>query len=140
MENPQITCPCKQNFTEDLFIRHYTKCDAFRGYFSEFDSKFGMLLKSYATEVENMLILRVLLKQYTVVIEKKIKAQTGCSFNNDVNVTKILSEYQNSLFSISSHNDPSSSPQFEFPNEIKTKKDCILAFSVILHHHNMLPN
>lgn len=85
MENPQITCPCKQNFTEDLFIRHYTKCDAFRGYFSEFDSKFGMLLKSYATEVENMLILRVLLKQYTVVIEKKIKAQTGCSFNNDVN-------------------------------------------------------
>lgn len=85
-----IICPCSQKFNEGDFIRHYTKCESFRTYFFDFDKRFGELLKNYSSQQENMFILRILLKQYTVVLERKIKQVFGIDFTQNQNLNHSL--------------------------------------------------
>lgn len=71
----EIKCKCNGSFPENEFTSHFTKCLAFKNYFREFDIEFGNILKKYSEEKTNLFILRILLKQYVVVLEKKIKTQ-----------------------------------------------------------------
>lgn len=105
MDNNKITCSCNQKFIEDDFKRHFKKCDSFRNYFSEFDKSFGELLKTYSKQSENMLIIRVLLIEYTLVIEKKIKSIFGIdysmnnsNFNKEADVGKSISNVNSSKY------------------------------------------
>lgn len=68
-----LRCKCKKIFQENEFAAHFSKCDDFKKHFKRFDHELGDLLKSYSEERENLLILRVLLKQYINVLDKKIK-------------------------------------------------------------------
>jgi hypothetical protein len=70
-----IKCKCNNYFNEDEFIAHFPSCPNFKIFFKDFDVKFGEILKTYSEEKENLFILRILLKQYTRVLEKKIKNQ-----------------------------------------------------------------
>lgn len=72
MSDFNILCKCNENFTEDQFTKHFGKCDEFRKYFKSFDAQFGELLKQHSEPKENLNIVRVLLKQYVVLLEKKI--------------------------------------------------------------------
>lgn len=75
MSENYVKCKCQNILCEDDFIKHFQKCEEFRKYFKAFDSQFGELLKQYAEPKENLLIIRVLLKQYVSVLEKKIRAR-----------------------------------------------------------------
>ena len=68
-----IKCRCQNSFQESEFNKHFPMCREFKNYFKDFDIQFGDLLKRYSEEKENLFIVRLLLKQYTIVIEKKIK-------------------------------------------------------------------
>jgi hypothetical protein len=57
---------------EEEFTRHFQRCDEFRKTFKNFDGKFGELLKEFSEPKENLLIIRVLLKQYIGVLDRKI--------------------------------------------------------------------
>ena len=70
-----VKCKCNAIFNEEEFSRHFQKCDDFRKNFKDFDAKFGELLKQFSHPTENLLIIRVLLKQYIGVLEKKIRAR-----------------------------------------------------------------
>lgn len=71
----EIKCKCGQLFKEADFEKHFSRCEGFKNYFKEFDSKFGDLLKRFSEEKENLFIIRILLKQYVGVLERKIKTQ-----------------------------------------------------------------
>jgi len=71
----EIRCKCNKSFVENEFAAHFARCLAFKNYFKEFDIEFGNILKKYSEEKTNLFILRILLKQYVVVLEKKIKVQ-----------------------------------------------------------------
>jgi hypothetical protein len=67
-----IKCKCQEYFTESDFIGHFPRCEEFRKYFKNFDANFGELLKQNSEPKENLLIVRVLMKQYLSLIDKKI--------------------------------------------------------------------
>lgn len=69
----QVKCKCDQIFSEVEFTRHFPSCKSFMENFKNFDNQFNSILKPYAHEKENLFIIRILLKQYTLVVEKKIK-------------------------------------------------------------------
>ncbi len=73
MDQRKLTCSCGQQFSEEEFTKHYNTCQQFKHQFKEFDTKFGELLKSYSEPKERLLIVKFLLKQYIVVIDKKLK-------------------------------------------------------------------
>jgi len=75
MSENYVKCKCNNLLLEEDFIKHFQKCEDFRKYFKIFDTQFGELLKQYAEPKENLLIIRVLLKQYVSVIDKKIRAR-----------------------------------------------------------------
>lgn len=68
-----IKCKCNRELPEEEFKSHFSRCDDFKKIFKDFDSKFGELLKSYSDPKDNLPILKVLLKQYVAVVEKKIQ-------------------------------------------------------------------
>ncbi len=70
-----IKCKCEGYFKETEYTQHFPSCEEFRKYFKTFDCQFGELLKQHSDPKENLLIIRVLLKQYVGLIEKKIKNQ-----------------------------------------------------------------
>lgn len=70
-----IRCKCSQEMTEELFSKHFQKCESFKKVFRQFDSEFSVFLKNYSEPKDNLLIIRFLLKQYINVLSKKIKAQ-----------------------------------------------------------------
>jgi hypothetical protein len=59
--------------TEEEFIKHFTRCEDFKKNFKSFDTQFGELLKNYSDPKENLLIIRILLKQYINVLDAKIR-------------------------------------------------------------------
>ncbi len=69
-----VKCKCELSFSEEEFVRHFQKCETFRKNFKTFDSQLGELLKNYSEPKENLMIIKVLLKQYITVLDKKIKA------------------------------------------------------------------
>jgi hypothetical protein len=72
-ENFLLKCKCSSMLTEEEFIKHFTRCEEFKKNFKSFDAQFGELLKTYSDPKENLLIIRVLLKQYINVLDSKIK-------------------------------------------------------------------
>lgn len=68
-----VICKCHRDYTEEEFKKHFSRCDDFKKTFREFDCRFGELLKFYSDPKENLPIIRVLLKQYVGVVEKKIE-------------------------------------------------------------------
>jgi hypothetical protein len=75
MSDSHIKCKCLTLFSDEQFIRHFPSCKDFRQSFKNFDQQFGELLKQYSEPKENLLIIRILLKQYTGVVETKIRKQ-----------------------------------------------------------------
>jgi hypothetical protein len=75
MSDYNVRCKCTNIFTEEDFTRHFGKCEEFRKYFKNFDATFGELLKQHSEPKENLLIIRVLLKQYVTLLEKKISSR-----------------------------------------------------------------
>lgn len=71
----EIKCKCNNSYPESEFTSHFSSCLSFKNYFKDFDIEFGNILKKYSEEKQNLFIIRILLKQYTNVIEKKIKNQ-----------------------------------------------------------------
>ena len=71
----QIRCKCGKTMINEEFGMHYKKCNDFKKEFKKFDESFSSLLKTYSEPKENLLILMFLLKQYIIVLTKKIKAQ-----------------------------------------------------------------
>jgi hypothetical protein len=70
----KIKCKCNDVFEEKDFPSHFGSCSNFKQYFKQFDFQFGDILKKYTEDdKENLFILRILLQQYTRIIEKKIK-------------------------------------------------------------------
>ena len=67
-----IKCKCGRSMSEEEFYRHFQNCQDFKTTFRQFDSQFGQLLQSYSEPKENLVIIRLLLKQYITVLEKKI--------------------------------------------------------------------
>ncbi len=72
MSDFNVKCKCNEIYSEEQFTKHFSKCDEFRKYFKNFDAQFGELLKQYSEPKENLNIVRVLLKQYVSLLEKKI--------------------------------------------------------------------
>lgn len=75
MESKKLKCRCNNQFTEDEFSSHFKRCESFKTYFKEFDTKFGELLKTFSSDPENMFIIRILLKNYIQILESKISNQ-----------------------------------------------------------------
>lgn len=75
MEDNLVKCKCDLSFPEEEFVKHFQKCETFRKTFKTFDSQLGELLKLYSEPKENLIIIKVLLKQYIVVLDKKIKSR-----------------------------------------------------------------
>jgi hypothetical protein len=75
MSENYVKCKCHNLLTEDEFTKHFPKCEDFKKYFKNFDTQFGELLKQHSDPKENLLIIRVLLKQYVLVLDKKIRAR-----------------------------------------------------------------
>ena len=73
MDQRKITCSCGRQFTEEEFSKHFNSCQSFKLQFKEFDNKFGELLKAYSEPKERLLIVRFLLKEYTNVIDRRLK-------------------------------------------------------------------
>ena len=69
----QVKCKCGQTFTEENFSRHFKSCSDFKSSFKQFDISLGELLKKYSEPKENLVIIRILLKQYISVLDSKIK-------------------------------------------------------------------
>ena len=67
-----IKCKCGRSMSEEEFYRHFQNCQDFKTTFRQFDSQFGQLLQNYSDPKENLVIIRLLLKQYINVLEKKI--------------------------------------------------------------------
>ena len=68
-----VKCKCNQFFREEEFAQHFGRCEEFRRHFRNFDAQFGEMLKQNSEPKENLLIIRVLLKQYVSLLERKIK-------------------------------------------------------------------
>ncbi len=75
MSDYNIRCKCSNIYPEEDFTKHFGKCEEFRKYFKNFDATFGELLKQHSDPKENLLIIRVLLKQYVNLLEKKISSR-----------------------------------------------------------------
>jgi len=75
MSENYVKCKCQNIFSDDEFTKHFQKCEEFKKYFKDFDTKFGELLKQNSEPKENLLIIRIMLKQYVLVLDKKIKAR-----------------------------------------------------------------
>ena len=73
MSETNIKCKCSIMFKEEQFIKHFPSCKDFRISFKNFDQQFGELLKLHSDPKENLLIIRILLKQYISVVENKIR-------------------------------------------------------------------
>jgi len=73
MSDNHIKCKCNVILSEEEFIKHFGKCEDFRKNFKNFDASFGELLKQYSEPKENLLIIRVLLKQYVLLLDRKIR-------------------------------------------------------------------
>lgn len=71
----EIRCKCGVVMPEEEFSSHFKKCTDFKKGFRKFDESFSNLLKTFSEPKDNLLILRFLLRQYIVVLTKKIKAQ-----------------------------------------------------------------
>ena len=71
-EHINIKCKCERIMLEADFIKHFSTCDQFKKNFRTFDTQFGELLRTHSEEKENLLIIKVLLKQYVNVLNKKI--------------------------------------------------------------------
>ena len=82
MDQRKLTCACGQQFSEEEFGKHYSSCLPFRQKFKEFDIKFGDLLKSHCEPKERLLIVKFLLMQYIVVIDKKLNKYYAHSNQN----------------------------------------------------------
>jgi hypothetical protein len=73
MSDFNIKCKCGLFFSEENFNRHFAGCSDFRKTFKSFDAQFGEFLKQFSEPKENLLIMRVLMKQYIGVLENKIR-------------------------------------------------------------------
>ena len=69
----EIECKCGEIMEESNFSIHFKKCPEFKKYYRKFDESFSLLLKNFSEPKENLLVIRFLLKQYIIVLEKKIK-------------------------------------------------------------------
>jgi hypothetical protein len=81
MSENYVKCKCQNILLDDEFVGHFPRCEEFKKYFKTFDSEFGELLKRHAEPKENLLIIRVLLKQYLSVVEKRIRAKYNIFLN-----------------------------------------------------------
>ena len=79
MQREYIKCKCNNIYLDSDFTSHFPRCNEFKISFREFDTEFGKLLKTYSEPKENLLIIRVLLEQYRIVLDSKIK-NSGISF------------------------------------------------------------
>ena len=77
-----IHCKCGKLMNEEEFYRHFQQCQDFKTHFRKFDSDFGGLLQSFAEPQENLIIIRLLLKQYITVLERKIHNYLKSKQNN----------------------------------------------------------
>lgn len=91
-----LFCKCGKRMTEEEFVNHYTSCSDFRLTFKEFDTTFGELLKKFASEENNMKIVRILLVQYLKILDRRIKAPQDESFKF-INSQLYGNEYINRL-------------------------------------------
>jgi hypothetical protein len=73
MSDFNVKCKCGLFFDEEAFSRHFSGCQEFRKVFKNFDMQFGELLKQFSEPKDNLLIMRILLKQYLAVLENKIR-------------------------------------------------------------------
>jgi hypothetical protein len=73
MSDFNVKCKCGIFFSEEMFNKHFPHCQEFRKVFKNFDMQFGELLKQFSEPKDNLLIMRVLLKQYLAVLENKIR-------------------------------------------------------------------
>lgn len=73
LSDNHVKCKCELILAEDEFIRHFSKCEEFRKHFKNFDAQFGELLKHHSEPKENLLIIRILLKQYVNLLDRKIR-------------------------------------------------------------------
>ncbi len=73
MSDNHVKCKCSNIYTEEDFVKHFARCEEFRKSFKNFDSQLGELFKQFSEPKENLLIIRVLLKQYISVLDKKIR-------------------------------------------------------------------
>ena len=69
----EIECKCGEIMEESNFSIHFKKCPEFKKYYRKFDESFSLLLKNFSEPKENLLVIRFLLKQYIIVLGKKIK-------------------------------------------------------------------
>ena len=70
--NSTIQCKCGKIMDENEFSNHFQRCVNFKESFKKFDTALGELLKEYSEPKENLKIIRILLKQYISVLDKKI--------------------------------------------------------------------
>jgi hypothetical protein len=73
MSDYNVKCKCGIFFSEEQFNKHFPSCQEFRKVFKNFDMQFGELLKQFSEPKDNLLIMKVLLKQYLAVLENKIR-------------------------------------------------------------------
>lgn len=67
-----IKCRCGLQMTEDEFRHHYTNCNPFKNQFREVDKSLGDALKAQGSQVENLPLLKFLLKSYISLLDQKI--------------------------------------------------------------------
>ncbi len=66
-------CKCSSIFSEADSTKHFDKCNEFSKYYNNFHATFRKLLNHYSNPKEDLLIIRVLLKQYVNFVEDEIK-------------------------------------------------------------------
>ena len=73
MDLNSIKCKCGKIFSKQDFHQHFQKCQDFKNNFKHFDQEFGELLKRYSEPKDNLFIIKFLLSQYIIVLDKKIQ-------------------------------------------------------------------
>ena len=86
--NTAIKCLCGIEYKNIDFKKHFKKCKIFTKYFKEFDLKISILLKNYANNKENLLIIKFLFKRYIKLINNELKKFK----NNDNNIDKDINK------------------------------------------------
>ena len=124
MDPNSIKCKCGKIFTKQDFHQHFQKCQDFKNNFKHFDQEFGELLKRYSEPKDNLFIIKFLLSQYILVLDKKIQnylAQSSASkpsgMNNDsVSNNPNFSGYNNNNPFNNSKNNTYTNSNNAFPN------------------------
>lgn len=73
MEEISLKCICGKETVESEFKDHFKKCREFKDYFTYFDSKLSIYIKSLSEKKENLLLVRYILNLYVDKIESKLK-------------------------------------------------------------------